>query len=82
MKRKKIEERFRAIVVDILNVEESELKDGARFENDLYADSLDILVIAMETEREFGISIPDEEADSVVTYGDALDLITRKIEEQ
>ncbi len=82
MKRKEIEERFRAIVVDILNVEESELKDSARFEKDLYADSLDSLEIVMEAEREFGISIPDEEADSVVTYGDALDLITRKIEEQ
>ena len=82
MKRKEIEERFRAIVVDILNVEESELKDGARFEDDLYADSLDILEIVMEAEREFGISIPDEEAGSVVTYGDALDLITRNIEEQ
>lgn len=82
MERKEIEERFRAIVVDILNVGESELKDGARFEKELYADSLDILEIVMEAEREFGISIPDEEADSVVTYGDALDLITRKIEEQ
>lgn len=82
MKRKEIEERFRAIVVDILNVEESELKDGARFEYDLYADSLDILEIVMEAEKEFGISIPDEEAERVVTYGDALDLITRKIEEQ
>lgn len=82
MKRKEIEERFRAIVVDILNVEESELKDGARFEKDLYADSIDNIEIVMETEREFGISIPDEEAERVVTYGDALDLITRKIEKQ
>lgn len=82
MKRKEIEERFRTIVVDILNVEESELKDSARFEKDLYADSLDSLEIVMEAEREFGISIPDEEADSVVTYGDALDLITRIIEGQ
>ena len=82
MERKEIEERFRTIVVNILNVEDSELKDGARFEKELYADSLDCLEIVMEAEREFRISIPDEEAERVVTYGDALDLITRKIEKQ
>lgn len=82
MKRKEIEERFMAIVVDILNVEESELKDGARFQKDLYVDSLDSVEIVIETEKEFGISIPDKELLNVVTYGDALDLITRKIEEQ
>lgn len=80
MERKEIEERFRKIVVDILNVEESELKVGAAFEKDLYADSLDSIEIVIETEREFGISISDEEAEKVVTYGDALDLITRKTE--
>lgn len=80
MERKEIEERFRKIVVDILNVEESELKVGAAFEKDLYADSLDSIEIVIETEREFGISISDEEAGKVVTYGDALDLITRKTE--
>ncbi len=82
MERKEIEERFRAIVMNTLNVEESELKDGARFQKDLYADSLDSVEIVIETEKEFGISIPDEEAERVVTYGDALDLITRIIEEQ
>ena len=82
MERKEIEERFRAIVMNTLNVEESELKDGARFEKDLYADSLDSIEIVIETEKEFGISIPDNEILNVVTYGDALDLITRKIEEQ
>lgn len=82
MERKEIEERFRTIVVDILNVEDSELKDGARFGKDLYADSLDGIEIVIETEKEFGISIPDEEVERVVTYGDALDLITRIIEEQ
>ena len=80
MERKEIEERFRKIVVDILNVEESELKVGAAFEKDLYADSLDSIEIVIETEWEFGISISDEEAEKVVTYGDALDLITRKTE--
>lgn len=80
MKRKEIEERFRKIVVDILNVEESELKVDAVFEKDLYADSLDRVDILIKTEWEFCISIPDEEAEKVVTYGDALDLITRKTE--
>ena len=80
MERKEIEERFRKIVVDVLNVEESELKVGAAFEKDLYADSLDSIEIVIETEREFGISISDEEAEKVITYGDALDLITRKTE--
>lgn len=80
MERKEIEERFRKIVVDVLNVEESELKVGASFEKDLYADSLDRVDILIKTEWEFCISIPDEEAEKVVTYGDALDLITRKTE--
>ena len=81
MKRKEIEERFRAIVMNTLNVEESELKDGARFQKDLYADSLDWVDMLIDTEKEFGISITDEEALGVVTYGDAVDLITRKTEE-
>ena len=82
MNRKKIEEKFRAIVMDILNIEESELKEGARFKEDLYADSLDQVDILLDTEKEFGISIADEEVMSVVTFGGALDLITRKTEEQ
>ena len=82
MKRKEIEERFRAIVVNSLDVEESELKEEARFQKDLYADSLDSVEIVIETEKKFGISIPDKEILNVVTYGDALDLITRKIEGQ
>lgn len=82
MNRKKVEEKFRAIVMDILNIEESELKEGARFKEDLYADSLDQVDILLDTEKEFGISIPGEEVMSVVTFGDALDLITRKTEEQ
>ena len=81
MKRKEIEERVRAIVMNTLNVEESELKDGARFQKDLYADSLDWVDMLIDTEKEFGISITDEEALGVVTYGDAVDLITRKTEE-
>ena len=82
MNRKKVEEKFRAIVMDVLNIEESELKEGARFRVDLYADWIDKVDILLRAEKEFGISIADEEVMGVVTFGDALNLITRKTEEQ
>ena len=79
MERNEIEERFKAIVLDILNVEESELKENARFKEDLYGDSLDQLEITIYVEKEFGISLSDDETIAVVTYGDALDLIMKKL---
>jgi acyl carrier protein len=76
--------RCRRIVGDTLGLLGSEIDDesrfdGARTRGDLGADSLDMVSIAMELEDEFGIAIPDAEAESVDTFGALVDLIVAKI---
>lgn len=66
-----IKEKVKAIIVEKLGVEESEVTDEASFTNDLGADSLDIVELVMEFEKEFGIPIPDEHAEKITTVGDA-----------
>ncbi|MBQ0061054.1 MAG: acyl carrier protein [Bacteroidaceae bacterium] len=70
-----IESRVKAIIVDKLSVEESEVKPEASFTNDLGADSLDTVELIMEFEKEFGISIPDDQAEKIGTVGDAISYI-------
>lgn len=60
------------IIVDKLGVEESEVTDEASFTNDLGADSLDTVELIMEFEKEFNLSIPDEEAEKIETVGNAV----------
>ena len=67
-----IASKVKAIIVDKLGVEESEVKNEASFTNDLGADSLDTVELIMEFEKEFGISIPDDQAEKIATVGDAL----------
>jgi acyl carrier protein len=67
-----IASRVKAIIVDKLSVEESEVKDEASFTNDLGADSLDTVELIMEFEKEFNISIPDDQAEKISTVGDAI----------
>ena len=64
-----------AIIVDKLNVEESEVTNEASFTNDLGADSLDTVELIMEFEKQFGISIPDDQAEGIQTVGDAVSYI-------
>ena len=64
-----------AIIVDKLIVEESEVTDGASFTNDLGADSLDTVELIMEFEKQFSISIPDDQAETIQTVGDAVSYI-------
>ena len=64
--------RVKAIIVDKLSVEETEVTNEASFTNDLGADSLDTVELIMEFEKEFGISIPDEQAEKISTVGDAI----------
>ena len=61
-----------AIVVDKLGVEESQVTPEASFTGDLGADSLDTIELIMEIEKEFGISIPDDQAEKITTVGDAI----------
>ena len=70
-----IESKVNAIIVDKLGVEASEVKPEASFTNDLGADSLDTVELIMEFEKEFGISIPDDKADTIQTVGDAISYI-------
>ncbi|MDD2797404.1 MAG: acyl carrier protein [Bacteroidales bacterium] len=67
-----IASKVKAIIVDKLGVEESEVTPGASFTNDLGADSLDTVELIMEFEKEFGISIPDDQAEKIGTVGDAI----------
>jgi len=70
-----VADKVKAIIVDKLGVEESEVTPTASFTNDLGADSLDTVELIMEFEKEFGISIPDEEAEKISTVGDAIEHI-------
>ncbi|MEE1233236.1 MAG: acyl carrier protein [Phocaeicola sp.] len=70
-----IASKVKAIIVDKLGVEESEVKNEASFTNDLGADSLDTVELIMEFEKEFGISIPDDQAEKIATVGDAVSYI-------
>ena len=67
-----VAERVKAIIVDKLSVEETEVTNEASFTNDLGADSLDTVELIMEFETEFGISIPDDQAEKITTVGDAV----------
>ena len=67
-----IASRVKAIIVDKLGVDESEVTETASFTNDLGADSLDTVELIMEFEKEFGISIPDDQAEKIGTVQDAV----------
>ena len=67
-----IESKVKAIIVDKLGVEESQVTNDANFQTDLNADSLDTVELIMEFEKEFGISIPDEDTQKISTVGDVV----------
>ena len=70
-----IASRVKAIIVDKLGVDETEVTETAEFTKDLGADSLDTVELIMEFEKEFGINIPDEKAEGIRTVKDAIDYI-------
>ena len=72
-----IESKVKAIVVEKLGVDAAEVTNEANFTNDLGADSLDTVELIMEFEKEFGISIPDDQADTIATVGDAIAFIEK-----
>jgi len=67
-----IASRVKAIIVDKLGVDESEVTPEASFTNDLGADSLDTVELIMEFEKEFNIGIPDDQAETIGTVGEAI----------
>ena len=70
-----VAQRVKSIIVDKLGVEEVEVTETASFTNDLGADSLDTVELIMEFEKEFNITIPDDQAEKISTVGDAVSYV-------
>jgi acyl carrier protein len=70
-----MEARLKKIVAEQLGVDESKIVPSARFSDDLNADSLDLVEMIMSLEEEFGVEIPDEDAEKILTVGDAISYI-------
>ena len=74
-----IAEKVKSIIVEKLGVEASEVTPEASFTNDLGADSLDTVELIMEFEKEFNISIPDEQAETITTVGMAVSYLEEHV---
>ena len=72
-------EKLKEIIADVLNVDEDEITMDTTFVDDLGADSLDVFQIIMGIEEEFDIEIPFEEAEKIVTVGDAVEQIKNAV---
>ncbi len=74
-----LEKKVKEIIMDKLGVDESQITPEASFTNDLGADSLDTVELIMGFEEEFGVSIPDEDAEKISTVGDAISYLQDKV---
>ena len=72
-------DRVKKIVVEHLGVEEDKVTPDASFIDDLGADSLDIVELVMAFEEEFSVEIPDDAAESIQTFGDAVSFLTKAV---
>ncbi len=79
MEHDEIYDKVKDVIVDQLNVEEDDVTEDAAFVDDLGADSLDIVELVMALEEQFGVSIPDEQAEKIKTVGDAVSFIAENI---
>ena len=73
-----LEGKVKAIIADKLGVEEVDISPDSSFTNDLGADSLDTVELIMEFEKDFEVTIPDEDAEKIVTVGDAIAYLQEK----
>ena len=73
-----ISSKVKAIIVDKLVIDESEVTEKSNFMTDLGADSLDTVELIMEFEKEFDLQIPDDEAEKITTVGEAIEYITSR----
>jgi acyl carrier protein len=73
-----VSDKVREIIAEQLGVKKEEVTDDAKFIDDLGADSLDTVELVMALEEEFGIEIPDEDAEKMVTVGEAIKYIEQK----
>jgi len=80
MEREEALSALREVAVDVLSVEPDQVKEDARFKEDLDADSLDLVELVMGLEERFDISVPEEDLENVATVGQAVDLVLAKVE--
>ena len=76
--REEIYERVKDVLVDQLGVDEADINEAASFQEDLDADSLDLVELIMELEDQFGVKISDEDAQGIQTVGQAVDYISAR----
>lgn len=81
MERNDVAERLGGVLVTELGLDAEKINDEAHFEEDLDVDSLGVVELLMALEDEFGVKIPDEEAESIMTVGQAIDLVHGKLNE-
>jgi len=79
MKAEEIAQKVKSIIIDKLDVEESEVTPEASFTNDLGADSLDIVELIVEFELKFNISISDDQAENIATVGQAISCLEENV---
>jgi acyl carrier protein len=79
MDRSEVSEKLSGVLVSELGLDGDKINDDAHFEEDLDVDSLGVVELLMALEDEFGVKIPDEEAESIMTVGQAVDLVHTKL---